>query len=247
MDNQAYIDAHNHLQEKRLGLFLDQVIPVCENLGAIRMVVNAFSENDWATIKELSDRHSFVTPSYGLHPWYLGEKQTGWQDRLAQRLIANPKAHVGEVGLDLWMSDPDLPSQIETLRHSLQIAERYQRAITIHCLRAWELLLEILASERLPSRGFLLHAYSGPIELVAPLYRARCLFFFLRLLSEPRQRAPVETFQTNEFRPVISRDGCPFHAFARNSPRIRVAPGCKRRTDQSSGKYPISLLGIGRS
>jgi TatD DNase family protein len=91
----GYIDAHNHLQEKGLEPFLDQVIPACENIGLARMIVNGITENDWDTVNELAKRHTFVTPSYGLHPWFLGERQAGWEGRLAQRLIAEPKAHVG--------------------------------------------------------------------------------------------------------------------------------------------------------
>jgi TatD DNase family protein len=191
----GYIDAHNHLQEIRLAPFLDQVIPVCEHLGVIRMIVNGILESDWNTIKELTDWYSFLTPSYGLHPWYLGEKQAGWEDRLAQRLIADPKAHVGEIGLDLWMPDPDLPTQIETLRRSLQIAERYQRVITIHCLKAWELLLEILRSEQLPSRGFLLHAYSGPIELVEPLTELGAYFSFSGYFLNPGKEHRLDSYR----------------------------------------------------
>ena len=116
------------------------------------MIVNGISEEDWDLIRDLSGRHRFVTPSYGLHPWYLIKKQTGWEDRLEQRLIADPKAHVGEVGLDLWM--PDLPAQTEILRHSLEIAERNQGAITIHCLHAWEDLLDLLVRSGSRHEGF---------------------------------------------------------------------------------------------
>lgn len=190
----GYIDAHNHLQEKGLRPFLDQVAPVCERLGVSRMIVNGLSENDWDSVEELSRRHSFVTPSYGLHPWYLRDVQTGWEDRLVQRLMADPKAHVGEVGLDLWMPDPDLPSQIEIFRHSLQIAARNQRAITIHCLEAWELLLEILGLERLPSRGLLVHAYSGPIELVEPLTELGAYFSFSGYFLNPGKEHRLSPF-----------------------------------------------------
>jgi TatD DNase family protein len=174
----GYIDAHNHLQAKDLEPFLSQVVPACERLGVARMIVNGITEEDWDLIRDLAEQRRFVTPSYGLHPWYLNKKQAGWEDRLEQRLVADPKAHVGEVGLDLWMPDPDLSAQTETLRHSLDIAERNQRAVTIHCLKAWGALLDLLSSERLPARGFLLHAYSGPPDLVGPFADLGAYFSF---------------------------------------------------------------------
>lgn len=191
----GYIDAHNHLQAKNLEPFLGQVIPACGRLGVKRMIVNGITEEDWDLIRDLSGRYRFVTPSYGLHPWYLIKKQTGWEDRLEQRLIADPKAHVGEVGLDLWMPDPDLPAQTEILRHSLEIAERNQRAITIHCLHAWEELFDLLSSERLPARGFLLHAYSGPSELVGPFTEIGAYFSFSGYFLNPGKEQRLSPFR----------------------------------------------------
>ncbi|MBV8216385.1 MAG: TatD family hydrolase [Verrucomicrobia bacterium] len=191
----GFIDAHNHLQATGLESFLEKVIPACEGLGVARMIVNGITEQDWDRIKELASRHGFVTPSYGLHPWYLKEKKPGWEKRLEERLISDAKAHVGEVGLDLWMRDPDLPSQIETLRHSLQIAERNRRAITIHCLRAWEQLLDVLRSERLPARGFLLHAYSGPPEMVGPFTELGAYFSFSGYFLNPGKEDRLASFR----------------------------------------------------
>jgi TatD DNase family protein len=191
----GYIDAHNHLQAKDLEPFLGQIIPACEQLGVTRMLVNGIREEDWDSIRDLAERHCFVTPSYGLHPWYLSKKQAGWEDRLEQRLIADPKAQVGEVGLDLWMPDPDLSAQTEALRHSLKVAERNHRAITIHCLKAWDALLDLLCSERLPARGFLLHAYSGPEELVGPFTDLGAYFSFSGYFLNPGKEQRLAPFR----------------------------------------------------
>jgi TatD DNase family protein len=191
----GYIDSHNHLQAKELEPFLGQIVPACQRLGVTRMIVNGFTEEDWEPIRDLSGRHRFVTPSYGLHPWYLTKRQDGWESRLEQRLMAEPKAQVGEVGLDLWMPDPDLPTQVETLRHSLKIAERTQRAITIHCLKAWDALLDLLASEPLPARGFLLHAYSGPEELVGPFTDLGAYFSFSGYFLNPGKERRLAPFR----------------------------------------------------
>ncbi|MBV8100069.1 MAG: TatD family hydrolase [Verrucomicrobia bacterium] len=190
----GYIDAHNHLQATSLEPFLEQIIPACEDLGVARMMVNGITEQDWARISDLARRHAFVAPSYGLHPWYLKQKQAGWEKRLEQWLIADPKAHVGEVGLDLWMPDPDLSAQIEILQRSLQIAQRNHRAITIHCLQAWEQLLDVLRLERLPARGFLLHAYSGPLELVEPFAELGAYFSFSGYFLNPGKEQRLAPF-----------------------------------------------------
>jgi TatD DNase family protein len=222
--NPGYIDAHNHLQASELEPFLGQVIPVCESLGVTRMIVNGFTEQDWDRVKELASRHPFVTPSYGLHPWYLNEKQPAWEDRLERGLIADPKAHVGEVGLDLWMRHPDLPSQIETLRLSLQIAERNHRAITIHCLQAWEQLLEVLRSERLPDRGFLLHAYSGPLELVGPFTELGAYFSFSGYFLNPRKEQRLAPFSQIRSDRLLAETDAPSMPLPDSQSEFRLPP-----------------------
>ena len=222
--NSDYIDAHNHLQATGLEPFLGQVIPTCESVGVARMVVNGITEQDWDRTKDLASRYGFVTPSYGLHPWYLKEKQAGWEDRLEQRLIADPKAHVGEVGLDLWMRDPDLSSQIETLRRSLRIAERNRRAITIHCLQAWERLLEVLRSERLPARGFLLHAYSGPLELVEPFAELGAYFSFSGYFLNPGKEQRLAPFSQIRSDRLFAETDAPSMPLPDNHSEFRLPP-----------------------
>ena len=52
------------------------------------------------------------------------------------------------------------------------------RPATIHCLRAWGALDEILRRVPLPRRGFLLHAYGGPAEMVAGFAELGAYFSF---------------------------------------------------------------------
>jgi TatD DNase family protein len=222
--NTGFIDAHNHLQASSLEPFLSQVIPACEGLGVTRMIVNGMIEQDWDRIKDLAGRHGFVTPSYGLHPWHLKEKQAGWEKRLEQRLMTDPKAHVGEVGLDLWMRDPDLSRQIETLRRSLRIAERNHRAITIHCLQAWEQLLDVLRSERIPARGFLLHAYSGPPEFVGRFTDLGAYFSFSGYFLNPGKEKRLASFRQIRSDRLLAETDAPSMPLPDSHSKFRLPP-----------------------
>ena len=46
------------------------------------------------------------------------------------------------------------------------LAARHNLSASIHCLDAWGFLHDILRASNRPVRGFLLHAYSGPAEMV---------------------------------------------------------------------------------
>ena len=41
-----------------------------------------------------------MVPSYGLHPWHVAAAAPGWLARMRVRLEANPRAALGEAGLD---------------------------------------------------------------------------------------------------------------------------------------------------
>jgi TatD DNase family protein len=77
----------------------------------------------------------------------------------------------------------------------LALATEFERPVTIHCLRAWGALSEILRSEPVPARGFLIHAYSGAVEMVAGFARIGAYFSFSPYFLHPRKAAERETFR----------------------------------------------------
>ena len=59
---------------------------------------------------------------------------------------------IGEIGLDRWIDNPDIPAQLECFRWQLALAAEQDRPATIHCLRAWGMLEEVLKSSDQPRR-----------------------------------------------------------------------------------------------
>ena len=75
-------------------------------------------------------------------------------------------APIGEIGLDRWIQKYDIELQKAAFISQLRLAKRKNVPVTIHCLRAWGMLLEILQEEGPLDAGFLLHSYGGPVEMV---------------------------------------------------------------------------------
>lgn len=113
-----------------------------------------------------------------------------WLADLRVRLLADPRASVGEIGLDRWLLEraaPDDPrlvgvrrapmeEQVATFLPQLALAAELVRPATIHCLHAYGDLLPLLRVYWLPKRGFLLHAYASPAGLI-PEFAALGAFF----------------------------------------------------------------------
>lgn len=187
-------DAHNHLQDARLAAQLDEVLAECRNAGIARMVVNGTREADWPRVLALVKKHPIVLPSFGYHPWYVGERTDQWLGELQRHLDAVPAA-IGEIGLDRWMENPDVPLQEEMFRAQLRVAAARNLPVSIHCLRAWGRLDEILREEALPQRGFLLHSYGGPAEMVAGFVKLGAYFGLSGYFAHERKAKQRETFK----------------------------------------------------
>jgi len=202
-------DAHNHLQDEWLAPHLDQMAEQLVGLGLRGAVVNGTRVDDWARVSELSRRFAWVKPSFGLHPWDAGNRTSDWLDQLTAILAETPTAGVGEIGLDRWMIDrarPDDPrlaglrraplaEQTEVFTTQLALATQDNRPVTIHCLDAWGALGEIVRSAKLPARGFLLHAYSGPTEMIRGFADRGAYFSFNGSFLDERQARHRESFR----------------------------------------------------
>jgi TatD DNase family protein len=192
----GFCDAHCHLQDPRFRDEIDGIVSACRAREIERVVVNGTRESDWESVAALARRFpGWVIPSYGLHPWWSRERSSDWRIDLEARLAADPGAHLGETGLDRWMKDPDPADQEEVLRIHLDLAVRYDRALSLHCLRAWGALLDLLRSHPLPSRGFLLHSYGGPSEMVPEFVALGARFSFpgaFLASDRARKRLPFE-------------------------------------------------------
>jgi TatD DNase family protein len=188
-------DAHNHLQDERLRAHRDEILRALEREGVERMVVNGSCESDWAGVRELARMSPRVVPSFGYHPWYVRERTADWFETLKGYLDQAPSA-VGEIGLDRWIKDPDVPAQEELFVAQLRLAAERNVPVSIHCLRAWGRMFELLRSELRPACGFLLHSYGGPVEMVAPLAALGAYFSFPGYYLHERKVRQRETFRS---------------------------------------------------
>ena len=206
-------DAHNHLQDAQLAPHRSQILADLAALPLRAAVVNGTCEADWPEVTALcapndqrstlhsSSRHGAAgaavdqlkfLPSYGLHPWHVGNAGPHWRDTLRRTLDATPHAAIGEIGLDRWIlhrARPDdarlaglrrapFVEQQEAFTWQLALAAERNLPVTIHGLDAWSPLLEVLRATPRPARGFLLHAYSGSAELAREFAALGAYFSF---------------------------------------------------------------------
>lgn len=203
-------DAHQHFHFDPLTPHRDTVVAGLRAVGLKRAVVNATNEEEWPVVAALAREQAWILPSHGIHPWDCGNRSAQWLDGLRATLRADPAAGVGEIGLDRWIIDgvrPDDPriaglrvapleEQCEVFAAQLTLAAELNRAASIHCVQAFGALLDVLKATPRPGRGFLLHGYGGPAEMVKPFTDLGAYFSFNVELLQPRMQARLENFKS---------------------------------------------------
>ena len=189
------IDAHNHLHDARLAPHRPAIFAELARLGVTRAVVNGTREHDWPAVAALARAQSSVIPSFGLHPWHVAARSADWLARLREMLDAQPGAVIGEIGLDRWITGHDPEVQREVFTAQMALAAERALPATIHCLRAWGPLWDLIRTGPVPAQGFLLHAYGGPGEMVRGFVARGGYFSFNAYFLHERKAAQRAVFQ----------------------------------------------------
>ncbi len=135
------------------------------------------SEEDWQQVADLSPSRPLMLRSFGLHPWYVKERSPKWKDNLVSFLRGQPSG-IGEIGLDHAVENRNDQEEEDVFVAQIEIARELKRPVSIHCRRAWERMLELLAAFGKHAPGIVIHSYSGSAESVKPLAELGVYFSF---------------------------------------------------------------------
>ncbi|MFM2199732.1 MAG: hypothetical protein RLZZ505_3164 [Verrucomicrobiota bacterium] len=167
-----------------------------KDAGITGCVVNATQENDWEAVAALAREFpGYVFPAYGIHPWYADTAAEGWEERLRERLLADPFASVGEVGVDGWVDSPGIDLQMPLFVKQAEIAAELGRVMTVHCLKAWEPLFAAMDRAAAWPEKFLMHSFGGTWEVAERLLKSGAWFSFSGYFLHPRKAMVREVFR----------------------------------------------------
>jgi TatD DNase family protein len=186
-------DAHNHFHDERLKPFRARILEQLRKIDFGGAVLNGTKESDWEELEKVCAGDNRLLASVGLHPWFVSSRSEEWKSKFLKTL-ERCRCGVGEIGLDRWMKDYDWETQQEAFRFQLEAAAERNLPVSIHCLEAWGKLLEILKLGPLPERGFLLHSYAGPVEMIPDFIRLGGYFSLSGYFAHPRKKKQLEVF-----------------------------------------------------
>lgn len=127
--------------------------------------------------------------SWGLHPWYLD----GWDwetaaAQLLERANAPNVIAIGECGLDKVVKT-DWARQLAAFRVCLHTAQKLEKPVIVHCVRAYEEVLACWKSLSQPRPTLIFHGFDKHPQTAKMLLAAGCFLSFGGALFKPNSHA----------------------------------------------------------
>ena len=163
-----YIDAHCHLNMDKLPAQIAVAI------------TNATHPDDWARVAH-HDGRGGIYGAVGVHPWHVADLPDDWAQKMHELLVANPNLMIGEIGLD--KNHPDMGPQVDVFTTQLQMAATLGRVAHIHCVGAWDRLMDALRATVPPA--IVLHGTATSPEMIRALLKYNVYFSFGRAICNP--------------------------------------------------------------
>lgn len=143
-----YIDIHVHRGKPASGIFIVESLMAHE--------------------EKLPVDISGVVYTYGIHPWFLDENNYNQLILSVENAITHPDViAVGEAGFDR-LRGPSIVLQRTVFEQQIAISEDIGKPMIIHCVRAWDELLEVEKKLK-PKMPWLVHGFRGNVELATQL------------------------------------------------------------------------------
>ena len=115
---------------------------------AVGMIIDIHTHN--------AQTHAQTIETVGIHPWHSATADLTEVERLAPSADA-----IGEIGLD-FACDIGCETQIWSFRAQLALAERFEKPVVLHCVRAFEYIMVTLEKYRL--KAVIFHGFIGSVE-----------------------------------------------------------------------------------
>ena len=139
------------------------------------------SKNDYFSIinlfpEEVNKIEKNKYYSLGLHPWEVANVNIDKQLSIIEEYAAVSNIiAVGEIGLDKFKSAFDL--QHNVFLKQIQIAEKQNKPVIVHCVKAYSELLSVLKEKNI-SIPVIIHRYSGNKTVAEQLIKFGCYLSF---------------------------------------------------------------------
>jgi TatD DNase family protein len=180
-----YIDMHTHGGTPAEGVFLVECLMAHE--------------------EKLPEDLPGVAYTFGIHPWFLSEKNHKQYISYVEKSIELPGViALGEAGFDK-LRGPSPELQRIVFEEQVAIAEAYRKPVIIHCVKAWDELLAVQKKLK-PTTPWMIHGFRGNEEHASQLLsKGMYLSFWFDFVLRPESSNLLKRLPKNRI--FLETDG----------------------------------------
>ncbi|AYA42305.1 TatD family hydrolase [Xenorhabdus nematophila] len=160
-----FIDTHCHFDFPPFAGNETTSLELAGQMGLEKIIVPTVSRMHFQRVALLAEAYPAIYAAFGLHPLYIREHQNVHVDELNQQLQKKCAkcVAIGEIGLDLYMPEPQFDMQKSILEAQLTLAKQYDLPVILHSRKSHDQLAAILRKQKLPRTG-VIHGFSGSLS-----------------------------------------------------------------------------------
>ncbi len=129
------------------------------------------SKNIFSIENKYPNDTDFTKPfSIGIHPWFIKPENVTKELLIIEEKLKDENCFaLGECGLDK-ITASDFELQKEVFKKQIELSEKYQKPLIIHCVKAYQDIIEI-KKELKPTQIWIFHGFNKNIQVAESLLK----------------------------------------------------------------------------
>lgn len=179
-----FVDSHCHLTYEPISHDLEKIINECK-INKINKLLTI--STDLQTSKDsilIANKYTNVFCTIGMHPCNSKAEFDKFEEITKISQQSKKIIGIGETGLDYYRLTSDKAIQIESLYKHIELADKLKIPVIIHNRNADEDLINIISeSVKKKSLNFLIHCFTGTMELAKKFLDLNCFISFSGIIT----------------------------------------------------------------
>lgn len=168
-----FVDTHCHFDFPPFVGHEQESLRLAAAAGVEKIIAVSVAAERFQRVLALAIAYPPIYAALGLHPMAIDEHNEQSLAELEQRLRQRPDKLValGEIGLDLYIENPQFERQQAVLDAQLRLARDHDLPVILHSRRTHDKLAQHLRRIELPRRG-VIHGFAGSEQQALAFIRA---------------------------------------------------------------------------
>ncbi|WP_158781938.1 TatD family hydrolase [Pantoea sp. BAV 3049] len=169
----SFVDTHCHFDFEPFCGDEEQSLRLAAEAGVEKIIVVGVAADRFKGVMALAERWPPLYAALGTHPMAIAQHDDSHLELLERFLKQQPEklVAIGEIGLDLYIDNPQFDKQQAVLDAQLRLARDYNLPVILHSRRTHDKLAMHLRKLDLPRRG-VVHGFAGSEQQALAFIRA---------------------------------------------------------------------------